>query len=123
LGGAVLAALLYVALTYQSPWQFLFVLSWPLLWRNGTAVARTHDPLLLNPMLKQLSLSTFGVGLAFVFTFGAWATRCLRIYYKGTKKQRNKESLCFLRPFVTLYVRLCPAKSSSIKTAVCVRYR
>ena len=66
LSGAVLAALLYVALTYQSPWQFLFVVSWPLLWRNGTAVARTHDPLQLNPMLKQLSLST----LVFVFTFG-----------------------------------------------------
>ncbi|MBK8988681.1 MAG: 1,4-dihydroxy-2-naphthoate polyprenyltransferase [Chloroflexi bacterium] len=66
LSGAVMAALLYVALTYRSPWQFLFVLSWPLLWRNGTAVARTHDPLQLNPMLKQLSLST----LVFVFTFG-----------------------------------------------------
>jgi len=66
LGGAVLAALLYVALTYRSPWQFLFVLSLPLLWRNGTAVSRTHDPLQLNPMLKQLSLST----LVFVFTFG-----------------------------------------------------
>lgn len=66
LGGAVAAALLYVVLTYQSPWQFLFGLSLPLLWRNGTAVGRTHDPLLLNPMLKQLSLST----LVFVFTFG-----------------------------------------------------
>lgn len=66
LGGAVLAALLYVALTYQSPWQFLFVISLPLLWRNGTAVARTTDPLRLNPLLKQLSLST----LLFVFAFG-----------------------------------------------------
>ena len=66
LGGAIVFALAYVLLTYHSLWQFLFVLSWPLLWRNGTAVARTHDPLKLNPMLKQLSLST----LVFVFTFG-----------------------------------------------------
>ncbi|MCB8987980.1 MAG: 1,4-dihydroxy-2-naphthoate polyprenyltransferase [Ardenticatenaceae bacterium] len=66
LGGAVAAALLYVVLTYHSPWQFLFVLSLPLLWRNGTAVARIHDPLKLNPLLKQLSLST----LVFVFAFG-----------------------------------------------------
>ncbi len=66
LGGAVVCALLFVGLTYHSPWQFLFVLSLPLLWRHGTAVARTTDPLKLNPMLKQLSLST----LVFVFTFG-----------------------------------------------------
>ena len=66
LGGAVLAAFLYVGLTYGSAWQFLFVLSLPLLVKNGTAVWRTYDPLKLNPMLKQLSLST----LVFVFTFG-----------------------------------------------------
>ncbi len=66
LSGAVLCAFVYVGLTYSSLWQFLFVLSLPLLIRNGTAVWRTYDPLKLNPMLKQLSLST----LVFVFTFG-----------------------------------------------------
>ncbi|PIE79604.1 MAG: 1,4-dihydroxy-2-naphthoate octaprenyltransferase [Chloroflexi bacterium] len=66
LGGAVLCAFGYVGLAYTSPWQFLFVLSLPLLIRNGTAVWRTHDPLKLNPMLKQLSLST----LVLVATFG-----------------------------------------------------
>jgi len=66
LSGSIVFALAYIGLNYRSPWQFLFVLSWPLLWRNGTAVARTTDPLKLNPMLKQLSLST----LVFVFTFG-----------------------------------------------------
>ncbi len=66
LSGAVVAAFVYVGLTYASPWQFLFVLSLPLLVRNGTAVWKTYDPLKLNPMLKQLSLST----LVFVFTFG-----------------------------------------------------
>jgi 1,4-dihydroxy-2-naphthoate octaprenyltransferase len=66
LGGAVGCAFLYVGLTYATPWQFLFLLSLPLLVKNGTAVWRTTDPLKLNPMLKQLSLST----LVFVFTFG-----------------------------------------------------
>jgi 1,4-dihydroxy-2-naphthoate octaprenyltransferase len=66
LSGAVVCAFVYVGLTYTNPWQFLFVLSLPLLVRNGTAVWRTYDPLKLNPMLKQLSLST----LVFVFTFG-----------------------------------------------------
>lgn len=66
LGGAAAVMLLYVLLTYRSPWQFLFVLALPLLWRNGAAVSRTEDPRLLNPLLKQLSLST----LFFIVTFG-----------------------------------------------------
>ena len=66
LSGAVLIAVVYVLLRYQSLWQFLFLLALPLLWRHATAVARTHDPLRLNPMLKQLSLIT----LFFIITFG-----------------------------------------------------
>lgn len=66
LGGAVMTAVLYVLLRYQSPWQFLFLLAVPLLVRHGTAVARTHDPRKLNPLLKQLSLIT----LFFILTFG-----------------------------------------------------
>lgn len=65
LTGAVLLALLYVVVTYTAPWQFLFLLAVPLLIRHGTAVARTEDPRLLNPLLKQLSLIT----LLFVFLF------------------------------------------------------
>ncbi len=42
LSSAVLAAFLYVGLTYASAWQFLFVLSLPLLVKNGTAVWRTY---------------------------------------------------------------------------------
>lgn len=69
LGGAVMAALIYVLATYRSPWQFLFVVSLPLLWHNGRTVATapTHT---LNPMLKQLSLST----LVFIITFGVGQT-------------------------------------------------
>ena len=66
LGGGFLAALLYVLMTYRSPWQFLFLLSAPLLVRNGTAVWRRRTAEELDPLLKQMSLST----LLFVITFG-----------------------------------------------------
>lgn len=66
LAGAVGTAVLYVLLNYHSPWQFLFLLAVPLLLRHGTAVARTHDPRKLNPLLKQLSLIT----LFFILAFG-----------------------------------------------------
>lgn len=62
---AVVTAVTYVILTYVSPWNFLFLLTLPLLWRHATAVAHTTDPLTLNPLLKQLSLIT----LLFVFLF------------------------------------------------------
>lgn len=59
------AGVLYVLLNYQSPWQFLFVATLPLLVRNGMAVAKfpSHE---LDPYLKQMALTT----LAFVLTFG-----------------------------------------------------
>ena len=62
---AMVTAVTYVILTYASPWNFLFLLTLPLLWRHGTAVAHTTEPLKLNPLLKQLSLTT----LLFVFLF------------------------------------------------------
>ncbi|MEM7111335.1 MAG: 1,4-dihydroxy-2-naphthoate polyprenyltransferase [Chloroflexota bacterium] len=63
--GALLTAVLYVILTYTSPWQFLFLLVIPLLVRNGTAVRRITAPMQLNPYLRQMSLTT----LAFVLLF------------------------------------------------------
>lgn len=65
LGLAVLAALLYVTLHFSSWWQLLFLLAVPLLFRNGLLVWRTTSPLALNPLLKQLSLTT----LLFVLLF------------------------------------------------------
>lgn len=64
--GGLLAAGLYVALNYRSPWQWLFLLTVPLFLRNGLVVQREERPEALDPMLKQLSIST----LLFVFTFG-----------------------------------------------------
>lgn len=60
---AFLTAAVYGWLTYQSLWQFLFVLAGPLLFIHGTAVQRTHDPVRLNPLLKQM------VFMALIFDF------------------------------------------------------
>ena len=64
MGGAVV----YVALTYHSPWQWLFVLSLPLFAFNGYQVWARQESMRLDPLLKQMALSTlvftvlFGVG-------------------------------------------------------------
>lgn len=63
--GAVLLAAAYVLQTYYSPWQFLFLLTVPLVIRNGFLVWRTSSPQELNPLLKQLSITT----LLFVLSF------------------------------------------------------
>ncbi len=61
-----LAAVLYVALTYSSPWQWLFLLSAPLLLRNARAVWQRQDSVQLDPLLKQMALTT----LVFTLLFG-----------------------------------------------------
>lgn len=63
---AFVLAGLYVVLTYQAPWQFLFVLAGPLLLKNAAAVTQTYDPLKLNPLLKQMVFSA----LIFDFLLG-----------------------------------------------------
>ena len=63
LGGAVVLAMAYVLLTYRSPWQFLFLLTVPLLIRNGRGVAQGGA---IDPYLKQMALTT----LLFVLLFG-----------------------------------------------------
>lgn len=61
----LLSASVYNVLTFQSPWQFLFLVSAPLFARNGIAVGRkpSHE---LDPYLKQMAIST----LIFVLLFG-----------------------------------------------------
>ena len=61
-GGAVV----YVALTYRSPWQWLFVLSLPLFAFNGYQVWARQESMQLDPLLKQMALST----LVFTVLFG-----------------------------------------------------
>jgi len=60
------AAVVYVALSYHSSWQWLFVLSLPLFIFNGRQVWARQDSLLIDPLLKQMALST----LVFTLLFG-----------------------------------------------------
>ncbi len=57
---------LYVIFNYHSAYQFLFVLAFPLFFRNVVAVFRHTNPLELYPELKRLALAT----LFFAVTFG-----------------------------------------------------
>jgi len=66
LGTGCLAAIMYTMQTFCSPWQWLFLLSFPLFLINARAVKVKKDELSLDPYLKQMVLST----LAFVFLFG-----------------------------------------------------
>ncbi len=66
IGGGIFAALLFTVLTLQSYAQFLFLISVPLLVKNGMAVQSKAEPDELDPYLKQMALST----LIFVLTFG-----------------------------------------------------
>mgnify|MGYP004536038955 CR=1 FL=1 len=60
------AAILYVALNYHSPWQWLFLGAAPLLIFNGLQVWRRQESMQLDPLLKQMAMST----LLFVLLFG-----------------------------------------------------
>lgn len=57
---------LYVIFNYHSAYQFLFVLAFPLFFRNVVAVFRYTSPIELYPELKRLALAT----LFFAVTFG-----------------------------------------------------
>jgi 1,4-dihydroxy-2-naphthoate octaprenyltransferase len=61
----IVCAVLFTILNYKSPFQFLFLLSTPLLIINGKSVAQLPSEK-LDPFLKQMALST----LLFVLLFG-----------------------------------------------------
>jgi 1,4-dihydroxy-2-naphthoate octaprenyltransferase len=61
----LLSTTLYSVLIYRSPWQFLFLLSTPLILKNALAVSNKPSSE-LDPYLKQMALST----LLFVILFG-----------------------------------------------------
>jgi 1,4-dihydroxy-2-naphthoate octaprenyltransferase len=64
--GGFACAVLYVVLRPQSAWQWLFVVSLPLLVRIGRGVGRGQNPAELDPYLRQMALTT----LLFALTFG-----------------------------------------------------
>ncbi len=61
-----LAALVFVALNFTSYYQFLFLISVPLLIKNAFAVKQYKSAKELDPYLKQMAITT----LVFVVTFG-----------------------------------------------------
>ena len=64
---AVVASLVYIALDYRSPFQFLFLIILPPLLQNLKAVSHTREPAALDPQLKKLALTS----LLYALTFGA----------------------------------------------------
>lgn len=62
---AVLGTMIYVVLNYQGYWQFLFLITLPLIWQNGRTIY-VSEASQLDPMLKKTSLLT----ILFVLTFG-----------------------------------------------------
>jgi 1,4-dihydroxy-2-naphthoate octaprenyltransferase len=64
--GAMLLALIFVLLHYSSPIQFLFLLSLPLIIKNGMGISRHVSAKEIDPYLKQMALTT----LVFIVTFG-----------------------------------------------------
>ncbi|QMU30339.1 1,4-dihydroxy-2-naphthoate polyprenyltransferase [Adhaeribacter radiodurans] len=66
LSGGFLCAIIYVLQHYQSAWQFLFLLTVPLFFWNGSRVYQLQQPSQLDPYLKQMALST----MLFVLLFG-----------------------------------------------------
>ncbi|SIT86337.1 1,4-dihydroxy-2-naphthoate prenyltransferase [Pontibacter indicus] len=64
--GGVTSAFTYVLLHFYSTWQFLFVLTLPLLISNGVNVWRKQTSAELDPYLKQMAITT----MLFVLLFG-----------------------------------------------------
>jgi 1,4-dihydroxy-2-naphthoate octaprenyltransferase len=57
----------FVLMHYRSPIQFLFLISLPLIIKNGIAVSKARTSGEIDPFLKQLAMTT----LVFILAFGA----------------------------------------------------
>jgi 1,4-dihydroxy-2-naphthoate octaprenyltransferase len=65
LSSAMLFAIIYSLLNDASIYQFIYVLSFPLILRNISLVIANNDPRDLDPELKKLALSCFFFSLSF----------------------------------------------------------
>lgn len=74
--GGFLLSVIFVFLNFETTYQFLFLISLPLFYRNFQAVKNIGSSGLLDPYLKQLSIST----LIFVILFGLGLA--MAVYYR-----------------------------------------
>lgn len=66
IGFAWLSIIVFVVVNYHSPWNLLVLLSLPLFINHCVVLWKSHDSRTIDPLLKQLALST----LFFVIAFG-----------------------------------------------------
>ncbi len=59
-------ALIFVLLNYKNPWQFLFLITLPLVLKNAVGISLQSNAADLDPHLKQMAITT----LLFSFCFG-----------------------------------------------------
>lgn len=64
---AILSTTIYTVINYSSAWQFVFLVSMPLFYRNIVATFKNSNQKDLNPLLQQLAIAT----LIFTVLFGA----------------------------------------------------
>lgn len=67
--GAMFSAIMFTRFNYTSPWNMIYLLTFPLFILQLKSIMRVHDKKMLDPFLKQLALTTllfsilFGIGL------------------------------------------------------------
>lgn len=59
-------ALIFILLNYKNPWQFLFLITLPLVLKNAVGISLQSNAADLDPHLKQMAITT----LLFSFCFG-----------------------------------------------------
>lgn len=68
---AMILLVVFVALQYYNPWQFIFIISFPTMIKELIEINKLTDKSLLDPYLKKLAFSTliltllFGMGIIF----------------------------------------------------------
>jgi len=67
--GAMFSAIIFTRFNYTSPWNLIYLLSFPLFILQLKSIMKVEDKKILDPFLKQLALTTllftilFGIGL------------------------------------------------------------
>ncbi len=71
IASAMILLVVFIALQYNNPWQFIFVISFPTMIKELIEINKITDKKLLDPYLKKLAFSTliltllFGMGIIF----------------------------------------------------------